>query len=116
VFVESGQAELSVLWGADVERFSGRRVAAALSFLLVPLVGAVGWIVQGPAVGITAAALLFGCFTFLVAFAMAHRDLCSIPAPPRVSASEQVDDESSPAVGWDDRPPGTAGTVSRLAG
>ena len=114
--MESGQAELSVLWRAWVERFSGRRVAAALSFLLVPLIGAVGWIVESPAVGVTVAALVFGCFVFLVAFAMAHREVTSVPAPPRVSASAGSCDGDVVPVTELDEPTSEGGTVSRLAG
>lgn len=115
--MESGQAELSVLWNAYVERFSGRRIAAALSFLLVPLVGAVGWIAETPAVGVTVAALVFGCFVFLVAFAMAHREVSSQPAPPRVSATARDSGSDDVTVAeLDDEPPREGGTITRLAG
>ena len=115
--MESGQAELSVLWRAWVERFSGRRVAAALSFLLIPLIGAVGWIVESPAVGVTVAALVFGCFVFLVAFAMAHREVTSMPAPPRVSSTPSAaDGDLVPVAELDDEPPSDDDSISRLAG
>ena len=115
--MESGQAELSVLWRAWVERFSGRRVPAALSFLLVPLIGAVGWIVQSPAVGVTVAALVFGCFVFLVAFAMAHREVTSMPAPPGfASAAKSADGAVVPVAELDEEPPSDGDTVTRLAG
>ena len=115
--MESGQAELSVLWRAWVERFSGRRVVAALSFLLIPLIGAVGWIVESPAVGVTAAALVFGCFVFLVAFAMAHREVTSVPAPPRVSSPAGDTDLADVVVPeLDEEPPSDGDAITRLAG
>ena len=115
--MESGQAELSVLWKAYVERFSGRRVAAALSFLLVPLVGAVAWMLHGPAVGVTVAAIVFGGFVFLVAFAMAHRELTATPAPPTALASASEDYAAGVAVASvEDEPPTEGDTITRLAG
>ncbi|MGZ6895784.1 MAG: hypothetical protein ACXVK4_10350 [Acidimicrobiia bacterium] len=115
--MESGQTELSILWNAYVERFSGRRVAAALSFLLVPVVAAVGWIVKSPAVGVTAAAGVLACFVFLVAFAMAHKEAAPAPAPPRVSAAPRPAGAEDVAVAdLHDEPPADGGSVTRLAG
>ena len=100
--MQSGQNELMVLWQAWVERFAGRRVTAALSFLLVPLVGVTGWVTSGPAIGITAAVGIAACFVFLVAFAMAHELAVETadpgaPAAPPQAAGVAVDEAASRA-------------------
>lgn len=108
--MESERAELKILWEAYLERFSGRRLAATLSVLLIPLIGVVGWVVDGPALGITSAAGVLACFLFLVAFAMAHREVTSAPAsPPQPAAAADTATEHSTGAS----PPGSA---ARFAG
>ena len=100
--MESGQAELAVLWAAWVERFSGRRVSAALSFLLGASHRRGRLDTSGPAVGMTVAARVFGCFVFLVAFAMAHEQVVEA-AGTNTPTGHQRPAPSSPRVAC--RPP-----------
>jgi len=114
--MQTGQEELAVLWASWVERFSGRRVVAALSFLLIPLIGIVGWRVEGPALGITAATGVLACFLFLLAFAMARRELASWPSPTKVPAVPMTADlEPVPLAEVDGEPTSGSGSVGRLA-
>jgi hypothetical protein len=103
-----------VLWRAWVDRFSGRRLAAALSFVIIPLIGYVGWRVESAAVGITAAAGMFGCFAFLVAFAMAHREVKAMPASPTTVAPAPSATEPTPIADLDDGP-ASGGPFTRFA-